>query len=94
MMDVRNTHSRSLRLRSFLKGARAEKQKADRYITWQSSGNKMAHHDMVTDHDALVVLFDRLFKAQHEFNIAQYGRADPFAMVSSGVYYIKSPEEN
>ena len=94
MEDVRNTHSKNLRLRAFMKGARASKQKATRYVTWQQRGNRASHTDGITDHDALVVLFDRLFKDQHAYNIKTYGRPDPFGMVESGVYYLKGGDEN
>ena len=93
-MDVRNTHNKNLRLRIFLKGARAKKQKANRYITWQSRGNQAFHTDGITDHATLKALFNRLFDKQHAYNIKTFGRPDPFGMVESGVYYLKSEDEN
>ena len=93
IQDVRNTHSRHLRLRAFLKGARAPKQVADTYITWQSRGNRAAHADKITCEEELTILFNRLFDDQHAFNIRSFGRPDPWVRERSGVYYLKSEDE-
>lgn len=88
-IDVRNTFNRTLRLRAFLKGARAEKQKADTWVTWQSRGNQASHHDGITCEKELSVLFHRLFDDMAVYNVRTYGRNDPWLRDLSGTYYLK-----
>lgn len=76
-----------------MKGSRAKKQASTRYITWQSSGNKLAHHDGVTCPMELEQIFDKMYHEQNRLNIRDFGRPDPFGKTIEGVYFLKSETE-
>lgn len=94
LVDVRNTVNKLQRFRSFMKGSRAKKQASTRYTTWQSTGNKVAHHDGVTCPMQLEQIFDKMFHEKQGFNCKNFGRNDPFGKTIEGVYFLKSEDEN
>jgi hypothetical protein len=93
-MDVRNSFNKKRRLRSFLKGARANKQKSRINMTWQSAGNDAFHTLGIDDPKELETMFDKMFTKKQGENMRDYGRHDPWKRDDTGIYYIKGKDEN
>ena len=84
MIDVRNTHRKSFRLNSVMKGSRAPSTKQEKYLTWHRWG----FDRKALPSEDLVHLFHHEWEIVLRSNMEKYGRDDPWVQ-RKGSYVLK-----